>query len=185
MKRRLEGNVKRYRKLDRLIRASRRFIAVGAICLSPLLLAVPAAAQGNGAEVQEEEQWPEAWFEVFRIAPGKHEEFVRRIARADEVARAGGQPPIQLFFHEIGAEWDVILFKPVRRVKPTPEQQAAMDAKRRELKMESGPAYFIALRGLVASHTDSKAYGPISADQWLSRLERWRAENLEGENGGD
>ncbi len=124
-----------------------------------------------------DEEWPEAWFEVFKLAPGKHEEFMRRIARADEVAKVGGQPPIQIFVHETGADWDVLLFKPVRAVKPTPAQLAAMAAKRKELGMESGPAYFIKLRETVASHTDSKAYGPLSAGQWLARLDKWRAEN--------
>jgi len=65
----------------------------------------------------------------------------------------------------------------VRTVPLTPQQRAAMDARRRELGVESGPAYFIALRELVASHTDTRAYGPITAAQWLDRLERWRREN--------
>lgn len=141
-----------------------------------------AAAQESGpsapaAGPAATEEWPEAWFEIFRLAPGKHEEFVRRLARADEVARAGGQPPTQVFFHQHGGAWDLIVFKPVTGVEPTPEQEAAMAAKSKELGMESGPAYFIGIRELIASHEDSKAYGPITADQWLDRLDRWRREN--------
>jgi hypothetical protein len=141
----------------------------------------PAIAQQAPAPAQvaaEDAPWPEAWFEIFRLAPGKHEEFVRLIAKGDEVARAGGQPPTQLYFHEHGGNWDVLLFKPVTDVKPTAAQQAAMDAKAKELRMESGPAYFINIRKTVASHEDSKASGPISAAQWLARLEKWRRENL-------
>ena len=130
----------------------------------------PATASGD-------EQWPEAWFEIFRLAPGRQEEFIRRIARADEVARAGGQPPIQMFVHQDGADWDVLLYKPVRNVQPTAEQRAAMDRRRRELGVESGPAYFVAIRELIASHTDTKTYGPITAGQWLARLDRWRREH--------
>jgi hypothetical protein len=140
---------------------------------------VPAVAQQPSAapKAAEDAPWPEAWFEVFKLAPGKQEEFIRRIAKADEVSRAGGQPPIQLYFHENGADWDVILYKPVTGAKPTAAQEAAMDAKSKELGMESGPAYFIGIRELIASHEDSKAYGPISAAQWLGRLDKWRREN--------
>ncbi|AJA08089.1 Putative secreted protein [Sphingopyxis fribergensis] len=121
--------------------------------------------------------WPEAWFEIFKLAPGKQEEFIRRIGQADEVAAAGGFPPIQLFFHENGADFDVILFKPVTGIKPTPEQEAAMSRKRKELGLPSGPAYFVNIRELVANHTDSKTYGPLSAATWLAKLDKWRAEN--------
>ena len=70
-----------------------------------------------------------------------------------------------------------MLYKPARTVKPTAAQEAAMAAKRKELGMESGPAYFIAIRETIASHTDTKTYGPITAAQWLARLDQWRAEH--------
>jgi len=136
----------------------------------------PATGAAPGASTSAD--FPQASFEIFKLAPGKQEEFFRRIARADKVLAAGGQPPQQLFVHEDGADWDVLVFKPVRRPGPTPEQKVAMAAKRKELGMESGPAYFIALRELVASHTDTKTYGPVSAAQWLARLDAWRAEHL-------
>ena len=133
----------------------------------------PAAAAPTKADTA----WPEAWFEIFKLAPGKQEEFIRRIGQSDEVAAAGGFPPIQLFFHENGADFDVILFKPVTGIEPTAEQQAAMDRKRKELGLPSGPAYFVNIRELVAEHTDSKTYGPLSAATWLAKLDKWRAEN--------
>ena len=154
-----------------------RFFFALALAAAPATQSMAQAADAPASPSAAEEEWPEAWFEIFKLAPGKHEEFVRRIARVDEVARAGGQPPIQLFFHENGADWDVILYKPVRTAKPTPEQQAAMAAKRKELRMESGPAYFVKLRELVAEHSDSKAVGPVTAGQWLGRLDKWRREN--------
>ena len=151
-----------------------------------LLAASPVLAQDTPppAAAVEPEQWPEAWFEIFKLAPGKQEEFIRRIAQADEVAAAGGQPPIQLFFHENGADFDVIIFKPVTGRKPTAEQQAAMAKKRKELGMESGPAYFVGIRELIAEHSDSKTYGPLSAAKWLARLDQWRAENPPRVKGG-
>ena len=135
------------------------------------LAAPPAAAEAP---------WPRAQFEIFKLAPGKQEAFIRRIARQDEVRKAGGLPPTQIFVHEDGADWDVLVFKPIQDPKPTPTpaQTAAMAAKRQELGSESGPAYFVAIRELIASHTDTEAYGPITAAQWLGKLDAWRAEHL-------
>ncbi|MEX6634797.1 hypothetical protein [Hyphococcus lacteus] len=142
-------------------------------------LAVPTMAQQYKAEIPtSSEGWPAASFEVFRIAPGKHEAFVRRIAKLDEVLAVGGQPPLQLFFHDSGSDWDVLIFKPISDVKLTSAQKAAMAAKRKELGLPAGgPASFVALRKNVASHTDTKAYGPVSAQKWLDRLDQWRKEN--------
>ena len=137
----------------------------------------PAIAQQAPATAAANAPWPEAWFEIFKLAPGKQEEFVRLLAEADAVSAAAGLPPTQLFFHDNGADFDVILFKPVTGVEPTPGQEAAMAKKHKELGIPSGPAYFVNLRRLVAEHTDSKTYGPLSAGQWLARLDKWRAEN--------
>jgi len=114
---------------------------VALVFAAALLPFTPAAAQQAPAPAPAAEKaaWPEAWFEIFKLAPGKQEEFIRRIAQADEVAAAGGFPPTQLFFHENGADFDVILFKPVTGIEPTPAQEAAMDKKRKELGLPSGP----------------------------------------------
>lgn len=149
-------------------------------------LAAIACTNGQAAEAAKtaappapaaEAPWPEAQFEIFKLAPGKQEAFIRRIARDDEVSRAGGQPPMMIYVHEDGADWDVLVLKPFREKKPTSEQQAAMAAKRKALGVESGPAYFVASRELIAAHTDTRAYGPITAGQWLAKLDAWRAEH--------
>ena len=102
---------------------------------------------------------------------------MRRVARDDEVTKAGGLPPNQVYVHEDGADWDVLILKPHRTTPLTAAQQAAMAAKRKAVGVESGPAFFVALRELLAAHTDTTTYGPITAAQWLGRLEAWRAEH--------
>lgn len=161
--------------------ASAFILAAAALPLPAMAQQVPASAPAAAAE---NAPWPEAWFEIFKLAPGKQEQFIRDIAQADEVAAAGGFPPIQLFFHENGADFDVILFKPVTGIEPTPAQAAAMDKKRKELGLPSGPAYFVNIRELVAEHTDSKTYGPLSAATWLTKLDTWRAENSSRQSTG-
>jgi hypothetical protein len=142
-------------------------VAGAAPAAKPATPAKPAAPAADAP-------WPEAYFEIFKLAPGKQEAFIRDIAQGDEVSAAGGQPPIQIFLHEDGADWDVLLFKP-ERGDPTPAQQAAMDAKSKEFNLPTGPAYFVHIREMIASHTDTKAYGPVTAAQWLARLDAWRA----------
>jgi hypothetical protein len=144
-----------------------------AALLSTTAAAAPAA-KPVPAMADDGKPWPEAQIEIFKLAPGKQEAFLRDIARADEVSAAGGQPPITLYIHEDGADWDVLLLKPFGP-DPTPAQQAAMDAKAKVMNMESGPAYFVRIRQQIASHTDTRTYGPVSAAQWVARLDGWRA----------
>lgn len=46
-----------------------------------------------------------------------------------------------------------------------------------ELGMPSGPAYFVRIRELIASHSDTGTIGPVSAAQWLAKLDKWRGAN--------
>jgi hypothetical protein len=149
-------------------------VLLGALLVPAIALAqIPAAVKDDG------KPWPEAQFEVFRLAPGKHENFIRKLAQWDQVSAAGGQPPTQMFIHQEGEDWDVLLFKPFPKTPITPAQQAAMDAKAEELHLKTGPAFFLEMRENVASHTETKTHGPLSAAQWLARLDAWRAAHPE------
>jgi hypothetical protein len=123
--------------------------------------------------------WPQATFEIFRLAPGRHEDFIRTLALWDQVSAAGGQPPTQMFIHQEGDDWDVLLFKPFPKTPITPAQQAAMDAKADQLHLKTGPAFFLEIRENVASHTETTTLGPLSAAQWLARLDAWRTAHPE------
>jgi hypothetical protein len=149
---------------------------------SLLLLAALSATTSAHAQTttaDDGKPWPEAQFEVFKLAPGRHEAFIRKLAQWDQVSAAGGQPATQIFIHDHGADWDVLLFKPFPKTPITPEQQAAMDAKAEELHLKTGPAFFLEMRENVAAHTDSKTQGPLTAAQWLARLDAWRAAHPE------
>ena len=54
-----------------------------------------------------------------------------------------------------------------------------MDAKAEQLHLKTGLAFFLEIRENIASHTETKTYGPVSADQWLARLDTWRAAHPE------
>ena len=138
-----------------------------------------AIAHAQAVVMDDGKPWPEAQFEIFKLAPGKHEAFLRKLAQWDRVSAAGGQPPTQIFIHEDGGDWDVLLFKPFPKTPITPAQQSAMDAKADELHLKTGPAFFLEMRENVAAHTDTKTQGPLTAAQWLARLDAWRSSHPE------
>jgi len=161
---------------------SRQNAAIKAITLAAatlLSLSAPSAWSATASTAAPanatDEPWPSAYIEIFKLAPGKQEAFIRSIALHDQVSAAGGQPPLQVYFHIVGADWDVLFIEPYPKTPPTPAQDAAMAAKRKELNLDDGPAYFLEERELVAAHTDTKTYGPITAGQWLTKLDAWRA----------
>lgn len=118
-------------------------------------------------------------FELFRLVPGKTEEFIRSVALWDQVNAAGGQPKTELYLHEDGEGWDVMLYKPPRST-PTAAQQAAMAAKMKELGLTGGPLFFIALREKVADHAHLVMKGPTLAESWVAELDAQRAEMKAG-----
>lgn len=144
------------------------------IALFAFALAVPAQAQDQTADSHKVEMTTPV-FEMFRLAPGRTEAFIRSMAEWDKVSVAGGQPPTQLFLHAGGEGWDVLLFKPARP-KPTSAQEAAMATKVKELGLPTGALYFINVREQMADHVHFEASGPITADQWVAEIDRQRAE---------
>lgn len=144
------------------------------ILLGAMLLPTIAQAQDKVDEPAAETLSNPA-FELFRLVPGKTEEFLRSVAIWDQVNAAGGQPKTQLYLHEDGEGWDVMLYKPPRAA-PTPAQNAAMAAKMKELGLVGGPLFFIGLREKVADHAHLVMKGPMLAENWVAQLDQQRAE---------
>jgi hypothetical protein len=145
-----------------------------------LVLAIAGACAATAAAAGEPAPMPEAQIEVFRLAPGQQESFIRDIALWDEVSAAGGQPPSPMYIHEDGAGWDVMLVKPFPATPITPGQQAAMDRKAAEMHLPTGPAYWVGIRKQMATHEETRALGPVTAARWLAALEAARAKQEAG-----
>ncbi len=73
--------------------------------------------------------------EIYRIAPGKHEEFVRQIALFDQANAEAGLPPRQFFVHQGGASWDFLILQPAHH---TDEESAKLDAAFKKLGIPQG-----------------------------------------------
>lgn len=105
--------------------------------------------------------------EIFRVAPGKHEEFLRQIALYDRANAEAGLPPRQLFVHEGGASWDFLILQPAHH---TDEESAKLDAAFKKLGIPQGAKFFVNFRTLIAEHTDTKVEATTAAE-YLKRLE--------------
>lgn len=112
--------------------------------------------------------------EIYRIAPGQHVAFLKTIALFDEANRMAGVPPRELYVHSDGASWDFLLIQPAEL---TPEQSKAVGEALKKLKAPSGPKFFAEFRVFIAEHTDTFAEGPITAKEWLDRLDKLEKEN--------
>ena len=104
---------------------------------------------------------------LYRAAPGHQVRLLQWLARQEEVNRAAGLPPVQLFVHQDGASWDFMVIAP----QTTAEQDAAVDAAARRLGAATGPRSGIELREHIAEHTDTFVAGPTTATEWLRLLQ--------------
>lgn len=105
--------------------------------------------------------------EIYRIAPGKHEEFLRQIALYDQANVEAGLPPRQLFVHQSGAEWDFMLLQPAHHSE---EENEKLDAAFKKLGIPQGAKFFVAFRQLIAEHTDTNVEATTAAE-YLRKLD--------------
>ena len=104
--------------------------------------------------------------EIYRIAPGRHEEFLRQIALFDRANAEAGLPPRQLFVHQGGASWDFMLLQPARH---TDEENARLDAAFKKLGIPQGAKFFVNFRTLITEHTDTNVEATTAA-AYLEKL---------------
>jgi hypothetical protein len=105
--------------------------------------------------------------EIYRIAPGKHEEFLRHLALLDQANVEAGIPARQLFVHQDGASWDFVLIQPARN---TDEQNEKLSAAFKRLGIPGGAKFFVHFRTLIAEHTDTFVEQTTAAE-YLKKLE--------------
>ena len=105
--------------------------------------------------------------EIYRIAPGQHEAFVRLLARFDEANREAGIPPRELYVHQDGANWDFML---IQDADYTDEQAAKIGPAFEKLGLPRGAKFFVEFRKLIAEHSDTFAEKTTAAE-WVRKLD--------------
>ncbi len=124
--------------------------------ISCVLLSAPAFSDSK-----------EMVIEIYRVAPGKHEEFLRQIELYDRANAEAGLPPRQLFVHQGGASWDFLILQPAHH---TDEESAKLDAAFKKLGIPQGAKFFVSFRELIAEHTDTNVEATTAAE-YLKKLD--------------
>lgn len=105
--------------------------------------------------------------EIYRIAPGQHENFLKLIALYDQASKEAGLAPRQLYVHQDGASWDFLIIQPA---SIAPEKSKALDAALKRLGAPQGAKFFLQIRSYMAEHSDTFVEGPTTAADWLNKL---------------
>src|SRR5262245_57357763 len=129
------------------------------LCTALLLAATLASASPPRLVVSETKPEGRARISLYRVAPGRHLDFLKWQAAQDEVAKEAGVPAPQVYAHLDGDSWDYMLVSPVT----TPEQDRKLDAIAKSKGLKVGMPAMLEFRALLASHTDTLAAGPLSA----------------------
>ncbi len=88
---------------------------------------------------------------IYRVAPGKHLDFLKWLAAQDEVAKEAGVATVQLYAHLDGDDWDYLGIGPVT----TPDQDKKLDEIAAKKGLKTGFPASLEFRQLLASHTDT------------------------------
>jgi hypothetical protein len=128
--------------------------------LLPLALAFVAAPAARAQTATPEmKQPPEARVQLYRVAPGRHLDFLKWMAEADAIDKEAGVPRPQLYAHTNGDSWDYMAVSP----HLSREQEAKVDEIARKHGRKTGFAASLEFRTFVSSHTDTDTIGPVTA----------------------
>ena len=106
--------------------------------------------------------------EIYRIAAGRHEAFLRDIALYDKANRMAGLPARELYVHSDGANWDFMLIQPA---STPPDKAEALSEAWEQLDLPSGANFFLSFRENIAEHSDTFVRGPTSAADFLASMD--------------
>jgi len=143
-------------------------IVLAAVLLSlsgALVYAADPPVPAKPAPAAADAPLPESSVEIFRIAPGQHENFLKMLAQTEAAMAQAGLPQSELYIHQDGASWDFVLVKP--HGQDEKKWKVVSDILRKQ-GAPTGPDYFFTIRKMIAEHTDTTAYGPTTATAYLA-----------------
>jgi hypothetical protein len=104
---------------------------------------------------------------IYRVAPGKHVEFLKWMAARDAIDKAAGVPQAQWYAHTDGDSWDYLAVGPVL----SDEQQKKVDDATRAKGLSIGPKASVEFRQFIASHSDTHVLGPMTATEMAAAVQ--------------
>lgn len=130
-----------------------------------ILIAALAVAAPRWSQDKPEKKDARARISLYRVAPGKHLDFLRWMAAQDDVAKQAGVGTVELYAHLDGDSWDFVGISPVT----TPEQEKKMDEIAAGKGLKVGLAAALEFRQFLAWHTDTHTVGPTSAAELVAQ----------------
>jgi hypothetical protein len=134
-------------------------IAVGVLLISTSL----ALSQGSRAA----DAPGKALVSLYRIAPGKHLDFLKWMAAREAVEKEAGMPATQWYIHTNGDSWDFVAIAPAL----SDAQQEKVDALATKKGLKIGLQATLEFRQFVSTHTDTFVNGPTSATQLVQQAQ--------------
>jgi hypothetical protein len=127
--------------------------------LSVFVATICALILTTSALAQEKKEPGHAIVSIYRIAPGKHVDFLKWMAAREAISKEAGLAATQWYVHTDGDSWDYVLIAP----QTTAEQEKKVDELAAKAGLKTGYAASLELRQYMAVHTDTMATGPMSA----------------------
>ena len=129
---------------------------IAAFVAGVLLAAAPSAV----AQTQQPGGEPgKVIVSIYRVAPGKHLDFLKWMAAREAVDKEAGVTLGHWYVHEDGDSWDFVAISPV--LTDAEGKKAEELTKKKGLK--TGFPAALEFRQFISSHTDTFARGPQSA----------------------
>ncbi|MEP6768980.1 MAG: hypothetical protein ABJC61_09950 [Acidobacteriota bacterium] len=141
------------------------------ISLTPVVFALvffTASSARPQAARQDAKPMARARVSLYRIAPGKHLEFLKWLADTDSDAKEAGMAASQIYAHTDGDAWDYLGIAP----DMTPEQQKKVDEVAKKHGRKTGFASGLEFRAFASWHTDTFANGPTTAAELVAAAGR-------------
>jgi hypothetical protein len=134
-------------------------IAVGILllCSSLLMSQSSLAADATG----------KALVALYRVAPGKHLDFLKWMAAREGVDKEAGVPATQWYMHTNGDSWDFVAIAPVL----SDAQQAKVDELSKKKGLTTGMQASLEFRQMISYHTDTFVNGPTSATRLVQQAQ--------------
>jgi hypothetical protein len=134
-------------------------IAVGLLLMSTSLV-LPQGSRAADAPGK-------AIVSLYRVAPGKHLDFLKWMAAREAVDKEAGMPATQWYVHTNGDSWDFVAIAPAL----SDAQQEKVDAIARKKGLTTGFPASLEFRQFVSMHTDTFVNGPTSATQLVQQAQ--------------
>lgn len=138
---------------------NRRFRLIPLLPLALVIFSLFVPAARAQTPRQEMKQPPTAIVSLYRIAPGKHLDFLKWLAEQDAIGKEAGVPATQIYSHTDGDSWDYLGIAP----ELSKDQQAKVDEVAKKHGRKTGFAASLEFRTFAAWHTDTFTIGPTTA----------------------